>query len=308
MTDERVGFIGLGRMGMPMAHRLVDAGYPVVVFNRTAARAERLREAATGAGTVTVVDSPAEVASASETVVTMLADGAAAEAVFEGPEGIFQTLRKGSVLLEMSTIGPALARALAARAQARGATLLDAPVSGSVPAATAGTLVTMVGGDPAAFNRVGALLSPLTAHALHVGSSGAGAAMKLALNSALGALNEALAEALVLAERAGVAGDMAWEVIGRSALGSPYVSYKRDAFLGERAEQVAFTAALMRKDLMLAIALGQELDVPLSMAGTASAMLTIACATGHGDEDLAAVVDVLRAWNGWAPERGDPPV
>lgn len=300
MTGERVGFVGLGRMGLPMAYRLAGAGYTVVVFNRTGARIDALRAAIAQAsdlpGTIEVADSPAAVASSCETTVTMLADGAAAEAVFDGPEGIFWGVREGAILIEMSTIGPALARELAQRALAVGAKLVDAPVSGSVPAATAGTLVAMVGGDEDAFARTGSALGPLTASRFHVGPSGAGAAMKLALNSVLAAVNEALAEALVLAERSGIDGEVAWEIFEHSAIGSRYVTYKRDAFVGDLSGDVAFSAALMRKDLTLAIALGQALDVPLSMAGTASSMLTVACATGHSDEDLAVVADVLRSW------------
>jgi 3-hydroxyisobutyrate dehydrogenase/2-hydroxy-3-oxopropionate reductase len=224
----------------------------------------------------------------------MLADGAAAIAVYEGPDGLLASIGSESVVVDMSTIGPDLTQGLASQVSATGATMLDAPVSGSVPAARAGTLVAMVGGDAGALARVDGVLDAMTAQRIHVGPSGAGAAMKLALNGALAVFNAALSEALVLAERAGIERETAWDVFAASAIGAPFVSYKRDAFLGEPGGDVAFTTAGMRKDVNLAIALGQQLGVPLHTAGAANALLTMATAAGHGDSDFASVSHVIR--------------
>lgn len=288
-----VGFIGLGRMGMPMARALLRAGFPLTVFNRTAHRALLLGEAG-----ATVVESPAEVAARSEAVITMVADGRALSDVLAGEQGLLAKPHPGLVIVDMSTVGPDAARRAAHEAQGRGATLLDAPVSGSVPAAEAATLTTIVGGDREAFERIRPVLAAMTRTQLWLGPSGAGAAMKLALNGLIAATNQAIAEALVVAERSGIERNMAYDAIAASAVHSPFVDYKRDAFLQPSTASVAFTLALMHKDVELFVALADDLGVPANLAATACRTLARARESQGDDVDFAMVAEVLRRSGG----------
>jgi 3-hydroxyisobutyrate dehydrogenase-like beta-hydroxyacid dehydrogenase len=285
-----VGFVGLGRMGTPMARCLLRAGFPLTVFNRTRRRALLL-----GDEGATVAESPAEVSARCDVVVTMLADGDAVTAVLSGPAGLLAQAREETVLLEMSTIGPRAARELARQAAERGAKLLDAPVSGSVAAAESASLTTLVGGDHGAFNRVRPVLAAMTREQLWLGPSGAGAAMKLGLNGLIAATNHAVSEALVIAERSGIDRVAAYDAISASAVGSPFVAYKRDAFLTPSNAPVAFTLALMQKDLALYLDLAQRLGVPAATAAGVHHALDAARASQGDDADLAAVAQALRA-------------
>lgn len=287
---ERVGFVGLGRMGTPMAHSLLRAGFPLTVTNRSLPRADPLREAG-----ATVAGSPAEVAAAADVVVTMLADGPAVRDVLQGPQGLLRGAREGLVVLEMSTIGPSAARALADACRERGVTLLDAPVSGSVAAAESATLTTIVGGDHACFERVRPVLAAMTSAQLWLGPSGAGAAMKLALNGMIAATTQMLSEALVLAERSGVERERAYEAIAASAVASRFVGYKRAAFLTPDDEPVAFTLELMQKDVELVLAHARACRVPVPAVAAADQMLTVARTVEGDDADLARVAGAIRA-------------
>jgi 3-hydroxyisobutyrate dehydrogenase-like beta-hydroxyacid dehydrogenase len=285
-----VGVVGLGRMGLPMARSLRRAGFPLTVHNRTRDRAFLLA----GDAGVTVAESPAEVVSGSDVVITVLADGDAVQAVMSGPSGLLAAATDGLVLIEMSTIGPDRACEFARRAAQRGATLLDAPVSGSVALAQAGTLTTLVGGDREAFERVRPVLAAMTGVQLWLGPSGAGAAMKLGLNGLIAATNHAVAEALVVAERSGIDCADAYDAIAASAVGSPFVAYKREAFVAPSDEPVAFTLALMEKDLALYLELADRLGVPLTAAAAIRSGVAAARATQGDDADLAAVAAALR--------------
>jgi 3-hydroxyisobutyrate dehydrogenase-like beta-hydroxyacid dehydrogenase len=286
-----VGVVGLGRMGLPMARALLRAGFPLTVYNRTRDRVSLLA----GDAGVAVAESPAEVMAAADVVITMLADGDAVEAVMSGSAGLLAGARDGQVLIEMSTIGPDRARSLAARVAEHGVALLDAPVSGSVALAEAGTLTTLVGGDRQAFDRVRPVLAAMTATQLHLGPSGAGAAMKLGLNGLIAATNHAVAEALVFAERSGIDRAAAYDAIAASAVGSPFVAYKRDAFVAPSEEPVAFTLALMEKDLVLYLDLAGRLGVPLTTAAAIREGIARARLSQGDDADLAAVAADLRA-------------
>jgi 3-hydroxyisobutyrate dehydrogenase-like beta-hydroxyacid dehydrogenase len=285
----RVGLVGLGRMGAPIAENLLKAGFPLAVHNRTRERCEPL--ARLGA---TIAETPAELARDADVVITIVADGAAAEAVYGGPEGLLAGLGAGEVALEMSTIGPEAARGLAQRATERGARLLDVPVSGSVPAARAATLVAMAGGDADAFERAHPVLAAITSVQHHLGGSGAGAAMKLAVNALIGVTNLALSEVLVVLERSGVEPALALDVLEGSAIGSPYVRYKRDAFLHPDAAEVFFTLRLLEKDLALARELGRAAHAPMPATAVAGELLALAVALGHGEQDVVRMADVLR--------------
>jgi 3-hydroxyisobutyrate dehydrogenase-like beta-hydroxyacid dehydrogenase len=284
----RVGFAGLGRMGLPMARNILRAEFPLTVWNRTVERCAPLVDE----GAVAVPDA-ASLGSA-DVVVTMLTDAAAARDVVV-ESGLLDALSPGAILLEMSTIGPAAVRDLAMSGEDRGVHVLDAPVSGSITVAEAAQLFAMVGGNARAYDRATPVLDAMTkGHAL-LGPSGAGAAMKLALNAMIAVTNESLAETLLLAERFGIPRDRAYDVIAGGVLASPFVLYKRGAFLNPETEPVAFTTGLMRKDAELAGELATELDVRMPAFAGAASVLDEAKRSGLGDADMASVLQVLAA-------------
>ena len=284
-----VGFAGLGRMGVPMARNILRAGNELTVWNRTRERCVPLEQ--DGAR---VADTPAALARGVDVLVTMVADAAAAEAVLRGPNGALATLRPGAIVLEMSTIGPFAVRALAAATAERGCLLLDSPVSGSTALAEAAGLTAMVGGDPGAFERARPVLAAMTKAQFYLGESGAGAAMKLAVNSIIALTNEAVAEALVLAESSGIGRAAAYEVLAASAIASPFVQYKQAAFLDPDGAPVGFTTALMQKDLALALELAREHGVSMPATAAAYEVLALARRLGFGEGDLVRVADALR--------------
>ena len=273
-------------MGLAMARNLLAAGFPLVVWNRTAERCIPLVDAGARAAA-----QPRGLADA-EVVVTMVSDGGAARSVLL-ESGLFDELRPGSIVLEMSTIGPAAVAELAAEAERRDVRLLDAPVSGSVSLAEAAQLVAMVGGDRDAYAKVAPVLDAMTKGHVLLGPSGSGAAMKLAVNAMIAVTNESLAETLVLAERFGIAREHAYDILAGGALASPFVLYKRGAFLNPDTEPVAFTTALMQKDVSLAQDLAAGLGVRLPAAAAASGVLEEALRNGLADADMASVIGLL---------------
>jgi 3-hydroxyisobutyrate dehydrogenase-like beta-hydroxyacid dehydrogenase len=272
----RIALIGLGRMGTPMARSILRSGFPLTVFNRTS------RELP-GA---TIARSPALAAAEADVLITMVSDGHAARAVLAGID------QPGLIVCEMSTIGPRAARALAADLARRGMTMLDAPVSGSVAAAEAATLTVIAGGNRDAFERARPVLEAISAKQLFLGPSGAGAAMKLALNGMIAASAQMVAEALVAAERSGIEREAAYDAIAAGAAGSPFVHYKRDAFVGDAAP--AFSLESMRKDLALALEQASEAGVPLEGVAGADALMRRAQERFGGGADIAAVAALLR--------------
>jgi 3-hydroxyisobutyrate dehydrogenase len=285
----RVGFAGLGRMGAPMAARIAEHGFPLTVWNRTAGRAEPL--ASQGAR---VAASLGELAAGSNVIITMLSDGAAALSVWSGPGGLLEACAPGTIGIDMSTTGPQAARDIASRADRVGVRFLDAPVSGSVALAEQGKLTTMAGGEPAALAKALPVLRAVTAKQLHLGAPGAGAAMKLAVNIMIAAANQAVAEALALAAQAGIDPRDAYEALTVSAVSSPFLRYKRGAYLEADDAPVSFTTALMAKDLQLALDIAATAALPLALTVTAKESLDQACAAGFGNADFACVARLIR--------------
>jgi 3-hydroxyisobutyrate dehydrogenase len=283
----KVGFIGLGHMGLPMARRLIAGGFPVTVWNRTRSRAASL----TLAG-AKLADSPQMLAAQCDVVITMLSDARAARTIMCGDNGTLATSRPGSIAVDMSTIGPQAARGIAAEAALHGVEFLDAPISGSVALAEQGSLTVMAGGSRTAFDRVRPVLAALSNVQLHLGPSGAGAAMKLAVNLVVAATNQSIAESLVLAEACGIDRAAAYDALASSAISSPFISYKRESYLRPDSTPASFTAALMSKDLGLAIAVAGDMRFPVAKA--AKEFLDLACDSGLGDVDFACVAQVLR--------------
>jgi 3-hydroxyisobutyrate dehydrogenase-like beta-hydroxyacid dehydrogenase len=285
----KVAFIGIGKMGLPMAGNVLRGGHDLTVFNRTTSRCDPLRD--DGA---TVATTPAEAVRDAEVLVTMVADPAAVEHLLAGDEGFLDNAPDGLVWLEMSTIGPSAARSFAALAADAGIRMLDAPVSGSVAVAEAAGLVAMVGGPEAALERARPVLEAMTKAQFHLGGTGAGAAMKLAVNVMIASQTVAISEALVLAEAAGIERPDAYAVIAAGALASPFVDYKKAAFLDPDGTPPAFALDLMRKDLSLALEQGEAAGLPLLGASAAAEAMTVAAGLEGGDEDLVRVADALR--------------
>jgi 3-hydroxyisobutyrate dehydrogenase-like beta-hydroxyacid dehydrogenase len=290
----RVAVVGAGRMGGAMAGTLRRAGLEVVVFNRTRSRAEAVAEA-TGAA---VAASAREAAEGAQVVLSSLADDAAVEAAYTGPDGVVAGLEPGTVVCESSTVDPGTVRRLGPLVADRGASLLDTPVSGSVSTAEAGQLTVMAGGDPAALKRARPVLDHLARQVFHVGELGSGAVMKLVVNSVLHGLNLALAEGLVLAERAGVGRSAAYDVIAASAVAAPFVHYKREAFEHPGRPPVAFSLDLAGKDLDLALDLAAQAGAPMEQAATNRQVVRAAVAAGLGGHDLSELATYLRSAGG----------
>lgn len=286
-----VAVIGTGRMGAAMAVRLAGAGHDVSLYNRTR---ERAAEAAAGGGG-TVAVTAAAAAAAAEVVLVSLADDAAVRAVYEGDDGIAAGLRPGTVVLEMSTIAPDTARSLEPLVSGRGATLLDAPVSGSVVVVQRGELTVLAGGDEAALDRARPALDSFARQVFHLGPLGTGATAKLAVNSIVHALNQAVSEALVLAEQAGVDRAKAYEVFANSAAAAPYVHYKQAAFLHPDSTPVAFSLSLVAKDLDLIASLAESVGARMDLSATVRASVADAVRAGLGSQDLSALAEHLRS-------------
>lgn len=290
-----LGFVGLGAMGGRMARRLMSAGHAVVGYNRTAARARPLVDAG-----MALVRSPREAASATGVIFSMVTDNEALGAIAHGPDGVLAGLAAGSTWVEMSTVSPAMTRRLGAEAQARGATLLDAPVSGSAVTVEQGELSFMVGGDPAALERVRPYLLAIGPTITHVGELGLAVTMKVATNLGLAVQMLAFSEAVVLAEKAGIERARAVEVLLRSVIASPMVKYRGPFVLAMPAEPL-FDVSMMQKDLGLALDLGRAAGVPLPSTALAHEMLSAARGRGLGAYDFAVVFDVLATLSGLTP-------
>lgn len=282
-----IGFVGAGRMGTAMIGRLRGAGYDVRVYNRTPSRA-----AATGA---VVAPTAREAATGAALVLVSLADDAAVEAAYGGADGLLAGLAPGTVVVETSTVAPETIHRLARLVAGRGADLLDAPVSGSVPVVERGELTFLVGGEPSTLDKVRPALDCMARTVFHLGPTGAGATMKLAVNSVVHGLNQAIAEALVLAERAGVDRAAAYDVFSASAVAAPYVHYKRAAFLAPDDSAVAFRLDLVAKDLALIEALATGCGARMDQLAATRAAVRAAVDAGYGDRDISAVAAYLRA-------------
>jgi 3-hydroxyisobutyrate dehydrogenase-like beta-hydroxyacid dehydrogenase len=282
-----VGFVGLGAMGSRVTKRLLDAGHSVIGYNRTRAKAQWLLDQG-----LRWADSPRAVAEASEIIFSMVTNTAALEAVTEGPDGIIAGLRPGQIYVDMSTVSPARSRAIAAQVAERGASMLDAPVSGSVITLEQGKLSMMVGGDPAAFERVKPVLEDIAPTVNYVGTNGQAVLMKIAVNLNLQVQLMAFCEGLFLAEKGGIARATAIKVLLDSVIASPSLKY-RMPFILDEPDEVWFDVNMMQKDMNLALEMGRQLDVPLPTVAVSNEYLTAARAMGLEQHDFFIVYRVL---------------
>src|SRR3954471_12681918 len=287
-----VGFAGLGRMGRPMARHLAEAGHQVIGYDPAVpahSAPVELRDAG-----VEVTDDVTRLAD-TEVSLSMLPDAAATESLLFGDRGLVGRCGPSHVHVVMGTVGPGAVRALAEKAHALGVELADAPVSGSVTNAEAGTISAMVGGSLQVFTQLRPVLEAMTRAQFHTGPVGSGSAAKLAVNLALAALNQAVAEALIVATADGLDPAVFYDVLESSAVAAPYVGYKREAFLSPRTAGVAFPLSLLHKDVGLGLELAREHDVDLPVATTVGRALERARAAGLTDRDMAEVLYLLRS-------------
>ena len=297
MTDDalRVAVVGTGRMGGAMAGRIAAAGHSLTVWNRTRSKAEAVASILPG---VSVVDTARDAAAAADVVVVSLADDAALRSAYGGDDGLIAGLRSGTVVADTSTVAPETIRELGGQVAATGAALVDTPVSGSVASIESGAVLVMAGGDEDDIERARPALASFSKRIISLGPLGSGATMKLAVNSLVFGLNQALAEALVLAERAGVERHLAYEVFADSAAGAPFVAYKRTAYEDLDTAPVAFAIDLVAKDLDLAAALAEAVDAPVPQLEVNRRVIGDAIAAGLGDADMSAVAQQLRGSTG----------
>lgn len=288
----KLGFIGLGVMGGQMVSRLLDKGHTVLGYNRTRPKAQWLIDKG-----MLWADSPRAVAEGSDFTLAMVTNSAALQAVSEGPEGVLAGLGPGKVLIDMSTIGPAASRDLAAKIRAQGADMVDAPVSGSVITLQQGKLSVMVGGVAETFERVKPLLHDIGPKVTHVGGNGVALAMKIAVNLSLAVQMMAFSEGVLLAEKSGIKREVAVDVLTHSVVASPMIQY-RGPFVLQQPEEAWFDVNMMQKDMLLAMELGRKLDVPLPSTALANEFLTAARGMGWEKQDFAVVFDVLARMSG----------
>ncbi len=279
----RVGFIGLGTMGSAMAANLAKAGFPLVVWNRTAVKMEPLVRLGAKAS-----KGPAHVAAETDVIITMVSRPQDAEAVVLGPEGVLEGLRPGSVLIDMSTVSPATSRKLAGAVTTKQAEFLDAPVVGSKGPATQGALVMLVGGLPQTVERCRPILLAMGKTIVHAGNVGSGSALKLVTNLMLAHLMAGFAEAMLLAEAAGLDPKKFLEVLDASTFPSPWYHAKGAGML-KRDFSPHFALKHMRKDLELMTALGRELSARLPITGAIRRLFAQTEAAGRGELDYSAI-------------------
>jgi 3-hydroxyisobutyrate dehydrogenase-like beta-hydroxyacid dehydrogenase len=284
---ERIGFAGLGAMGAGIAQRLIDAGYEVVGWNRTKAKAQPLLDAGMG-----WADTPRELAASVDVLFTMLTNTAAIEAIAGGPDGVLAGLHPDAVWADMSTIAPDASVALAERVRAAGAHFLDCPVSGSPATLAAGELSVMVGGDRAAFDHIEGVLHAIGPKVTYIGPNGQAILTKVAINLALVVSVTAFAEGVALVEKAGVAREAVIDAVLKSVIASPVLGY-RGPLLVEDTDVFA-DVELQQKDLVLAQELARRLGMAVPTCAATSEMLNAARSSASSDRDF--VVSVHEAY------------
>jgi 3-hydroxyisobutyrate dehydrogenase-like beta-hydroxyacid dehydrogenase len=282
-----LGFVGLGVMGGEMVKRLISKGHTVTGYNRTKSKAEWLIKAG-----MKWADSPRAVATSADIVFSVVSNSAALEAIVEGPEGILAGLRSGKIYADISTVSPDYSRVVAEKVRAKGADMLDSPVSGSVITLQEGKLSVMVGGRKETFEKVKPILLDIGAKVTHVGGNGQALVLKIAANLSLAVQMLSFSEGVLLAEKSGISREIAVDVLTNSAIASPMVKY-RGPFVIKLPDEAWFNVNMMQKDMLLALELGRKLDVPMPSTAVANEVLTAARGIGLEKEDFAVVFDVL---------------
>jgi 2-hydroxy-3-oxopropionate reductase len=287
---ETVGFIGLGIMGKPMAENLIEAGYDLVAYNRTREKAEELDGA-------TVAETPKGVAEQSDVIITMLPDSPQVEEVLTGEDGVLEGVKEGALVVDMSTISPVVTEELAKKAEEKGASMLDAPVSGGDVGAINGTLSIMVGGGEEDFERALPLFEVMGQTVTHVGPVGTGQVVKAANQIVVALTIEAVSEALVLGSKGGVPPEKILDVLGGGLAGNKVMEVKREKML-EHSFDPGFRVELHHKDLGIALAAGREYGVSLPVTAVVDQMLETLKMLGRGDQDHSALLTLIEESSG----------
>jgi 3-hydroxyisobutyrate dehydrogenase-like beta-hydroxyacid dehydrogenase len=282
-----LGFIGLGVMGSNMVRRLLEKGHTVTGYNRTRSKAQGLIERG-----MRLAECPRAVAEASDVSFTMVTNAAALSAVTDGPDGLLAGISAGKFHIDMSTVSPEVSCALAAKVREKGADMIDAPVSGSVVTLQQGKLSVMVGGRKETFERLKPLLLEIGPKVTHVGDNGLALAMKIAVNLSLAVQMLAFSEGVLLAEKSGIAREVAVDVLVHSAVASPMIQY-RGPFVLQQPEEAWFDVNMMQKDMLLAMDLSRKLNVPVPTTAVTNEFLTAARGMGWEKLDFAVVFKVL---------------
>ncbi len=286
---ERIGFIGLGTMGKPMARNLLKAGFPLVVHNRSRGAVDELaKEGATTAA------SPRHVAEQCSVAITMLPDSPDVEQVVAGENGLFSGARPGTLIIDMSTISPVTARRLAQQAETKGISILDAPVSGGEIGAINGTLSIMVGGKQEAFDRALPIFQAMGKSVIRIGDSGTGQITKAANQILVGLVLEAVCEALVFATKAGVDPSKVRQVL-LGGLAQSRVLEQHGQKMIDRNFKPGFRIGLHHKDLGIALGAAQEFGAPLPLTAILHQMMNALLASGKGDMDNSALVTLIES-------------
>ena len=291
--SERIGFLGLGIMGSRMAANILKAGYELTVWTHTPGKAEQWASEH-GAATVRT---PADVASASDVIVSMVVDGEQVSSVLVGKDGVIEAAHENLLCVDMSTIAPKDTRSIGAALREQEVAMLDAPVTGSSPRAQAGTLTIMAGGEQRDYARAKPILETMGTLVVHVGKLGQGEMLKL-INNSLGAANAAaLAEALVVASATGVDLDALEQVVAAGSGASAQLELKAKP-MREHDYTTLFKTAHMLKDVRLCLEEAQAAGVPFPAAGHARDLLSASVGRGHGDEDYAALIEAAEGLAG----------
>jgi 3-hydroxyisobutyrate dehydrogenase-like beta-hydroxyacid dehydrogenase len=287
-----LGFVGLGVMGSEMVNRLLGKGHTVTGYNRTRTKAEWLIKKG-----MKWADSPRAVAEAADVTFSMVTNSAALGAIVNDTDGVLAGLKPGKLLVDMSTVSPAYSREIAADVREKGADMVDAPVSGSVITLQEGKLSVMVGGRKETFERVKPLLLDVGPKVTHVGDNGLALVMKIGTNLSLAVQMLAFCEGVLLAEKSGIAREVAVDVLTHSVIASPMVQY-RGPFVLKMPEEAWFNVNMMQKDMLLALELGRQLDVPMPTTAVTNEFLTAARGMGLVEKDFAVVFEVLARMSG----------
>jgi 3-hydroxyisobutyrate dehydrogenase/glyoxylate/succinic semialdehyde reductase len=290
----RIGWIGLGNMGAPMSKNLLNAGHELTVWNRTKSKADEV----VGVG-AKWADSPKAAASATDIIFTMVSDGPTLKTVVLGDGGIVSGLSAGKIVVDMSTVSPAESAVVNAAVEAAGCKLLRAPVTGSTVLAASASLGILASGDKAAYDQVLPLFEKMGKNQFYLGSEEEARVMKLSLNMMIGVSMQMMAEAVVLAEKAGLDVKQVCDVMAGSAVGSPLVGYKAAVIAGGEYKP-AFSVKLMMKDFDLAFDAAKQYGVPLLVTAATKQTLQAAAATGRGDKDFSVLTQLLEEQAGYS--------
>jgi 3-hydroxyisobutyrate dehydrogenase/2-hydroxy-3-oxopropionate reductase len=289
----KLGFLGLGLMGYPMARNLLRAGHEVALWSNTADKAQKLaaEEKGTACGT------PREVAEKSDFIFLCVGDTAMSEQVILGADGVIHGAKPGTVVADASTISPSHSRKIGEALKAKGVDFLDAPCTGSTPGANGGTLTFMIGGEEAIFEKTKPLLEPMGKKLYYCGGPGMGLQAKLTQNLILSNILMAFNEGMVLATKGGVDPKLMLDILDNSAAKSGLISYKAP-FVFRRDFTANFATKWMHKDVGLMLESGKELGVPLPLTGLTQQLFEMAIASGHGDEDMCSTINLLEGMAG----------